>query len=463
MQDLSRRGFMGTMGMMGAAAAFGATGAAVASADTTTDSEISTPAELEAIGVSTMGLHELNERRKAYVASKNADYVKADGTVVPAAFVQLRALTNTYLVGCGSEVTDDCFDFFSMLFTEDEAKAYLEMPYGVLFTATEFAEQSGRDEDECLALCEDLASRNLLMRIRRNGVPHFHQLALAHGYYEMGLNDYFTGDWTPNYRAAWTADYQTGYMNSGMPFYYPIPVNQDVVAESEIVITDDWKKILERNEVFAVSPCQCRKIGMAIAGEDEPPATCSPELVDFMAPCGHPLETCLSTGDMAQFYIENGLGRQITRDEAEAVLQRSIDAGMILQESFTGDSYVICSCHGDCCRILGVYKAAGEEAFAAANIQCNVSHYALVHDKEACLKCGACMARCPMEAISMDDEGYPQVNGMCMRCGQCAMVCPADARKLEAKDPATYAIKPSTLLDQYNAIAAYRFEHGTIY
>lgn len=456
---------MGAMGMMGAGAlGLGMLDTSDAAADEQLEENgVFTPEELEKIGISTMGLYELNERRRAYIDSKTEDYVKADGTVVPNVYVKLRALTNTYLVGCGSEVNDDCFDFFQMLFTEDEAQAYLEMPMGVLFTATEYAEQSGRDEDECLALCEEMAATNRLMRIRRNGVPHFHQLALAHGYFEMGLNDYFTGDWTPNYRNAWTSDYATGYTNSGEPFYYPIPVDKDVVADEEVIITDDWHKIIERNDVIAVSPCQCRKIGMAIAGEDEPPATNSKELEDFISPDGYNLETCISTGDMAQFYIENGLGRQITKEEAEAIFQRSVDAGMILQESFTGDAYVVCSCHSNVCRILGVYQAIGTEEFYKANIQCNLSHYTLVYDKDACLRCGACAERCPMEAITIDDEGYPVVDGICMRCGQCGTVCPASARKLQANDPSTYSYKPSTLLDQYNMIAAYRFEHGTIY
>ena len=466
MEDLTRRGFMGTIGAVAAMGALATAGIADEAEGTAekTGYQDGTPAELEGIGMSTMGLWELNQRRKAYVDSKTEDYVKADGTVVPNVYVKLRALTNTYMVGCGSEITDNCFDLFMMEFSEEDAAAYLDMPLGMWFTATEYAAASGRKEDDCLAICEDLASRGLLGRERRAGVPYFHQVALAHGIYEYGLNKYWQEGWTEAYRGTWTSDYATGYIDSGTPFYYAIPVSKDVVADEEIIVGDEWEKIIDRNTTIAVAPCQCRKIGMRIAGEDEPPAVGSEELKEFCAPCGHPLETCIAFGHQAEYYIENGIGRQIDQEEARYILQRSVDAGMIIQSAFTRDSYVICSCHNDCCRIIGVYKAVGPEGLANASGFKNASHYNLTYDQDACLKCGACVDRCPMDAITMNEEtGYPEVSIMCMRCGQCGLACPVDARKLAAKPAEEIPEKPQGLVDNYNYLAAYRFEHGTIY
>ena len=68
-----------------------------------------------------------------------------------------------------------------------------------------------------------------------------------------------------------------------------------------------------------------------------------------------------------------------------------------------------------------------------------------------------------MFAISMDDEGYPTVNGLCMRCGQCGMVCPAQARKLAVKAPEDLPERPLAMLEDYNLKAGYRFEHGLIH
>ena len=471
-ENTTRRSFVGAaaglVGAVGAAALMGreAEAAEPASIDVTSAELMETPAELEQQGGSAMSLYELNRRRHELVDSKG-DFTCPDGTVVPAVWNKIRALTNTYGVGCGSDMsqTDESgFDFFRFLFSEEEAQAYIEMPYGVYFTAADFAAESGRDEDACLAICEELASRNLLFRTRRAGVPYFHHLALVHGFFEYGLNDFYKEGWSDSFMTLRTPDYGEGYYNSGTAFYYAIPCDKEIVADEEgVLLFDDYEKIIARNEIIAVSPCQCRKFDMKLAGEPEPPAVGSEELRDYKAPCGHPLETCITTGEEAEYYIENGIGRQIDQAEALSILRRSVDAGMILQSAFTKDSCVICSCTGECCRILKCYQAIGPEGAAQASSFPNNSHYNLVYDKDACVSCGACVERCPMFAIEIDDEGYPTVNALCMRCGQCGMVCPAGARTLVAKDPSEYVELPLTMLDDYNLQAAYRFEHGTVY
>lgn len=41
---------------------------------------------------------------------------------------------------------------------------------------------------------------------------------------------------------------------------------------------------------------------------------------------------------------------------------------------------------------------------------------------ETCIRCGACAAACPFEAIYMDeDNSYPNV---CIHCGRCVPYCP---------------------------------------
>lgn len=479
---MSRRSFMGAMGVMGMMGAMGIMGGCAAQAPASEGGEEAlgdtgkpkgvaagrentnmwTPAEIESIGGSIMPLYEINKRRRELIDSKG-DYTKEDGTVVPAVYTKLRALTNTYLVGCGSEVNDKCFDFFQMKFTEDEAQAYLEMPMGQWFNVRDYALASGRPTEECAEICEKLAKRGDLGRKRQSGVNYYHQLALAHGFYEYGLLDYFKPGWTDNYRAAWSEDYAVGYMDSGTPFYYAIPVDKEVVSDDAILLTDDIEEIISRNSIFAVSPCQCRKIAMAINGDPEPPAIGTEELKDFMAPCGHPLETCLSFGEVAEYYIENGSGREITADEVRAIIKRSVEAGMILQSAFTKDQYVICSCHGDCCRILGVYKTAGPEKCLSSSSFAQTSNYVLNYDTEGCIQCGQCMAHCPVSAIEPDEDGYMMANGLCMRCGQCGTVCPAKVRTLSLKPEEEILERPVDLVDEYNMIAGYRFEHGTIY
>ncbi|MBE7067719.1 MAG: 4Fe-4S dicluster domain-containing protein [Clostridiales bacterium] len=51
---------------------------------------------------------------------------------------------------------------------------------------------------------------------------------------------------------------------------------------------------------------------------------------------------------------------------------------------------------------------------------------------DACVACGACESTCPVEAISMGDNGIYVINqDVCVGCGACAAECPAEAIKEE--------------------------------
>ena len=407
--------------------------------------------------------------RAQLLEDHNCEYTCADGTVIPAVYNQLRALINTLGLGNGSEVTDASFAEAMYLFSEDEAAAYITMPVGEFFTATEWAARTGRDEAECLELCETLATRGLLYRERRAGVPYFHLLAEAHGIWEYNLirvsaeetgnlADFSAGEEVKKYSEIhqnhWGADIITHLYNSETPFYYAVPVEENVVADTQILPYDDYKAVIERNTTLAVSPCQCRLRRKAMG--DYTNAVAEGE-------CDHPLETCISTGMMAEYYIENGIGRQIDQEEALAIVQRSVDAGMVIQSCYTKDSEIFCSCHGDCCDILASYVACGSDVMGSLNSTPQISHYRLEVDHDACLKCGACAQRCPLFAITMDETEGPVVNNVCVRCGQCATVCPVEARKLVQKDESEILELPQNMLEDYVIKGNYRMSHGYVY
>lgn len=46
---------------------------------------------------------------------------------------------------------------------------------------------------------------------------------------------------------------------------------------------------------------------------------------------------------------------------------------------------------------------------------------------DACVKCGACAAGCPVEAISEGDEQFVIDADTCVSCGACADTCPVGA------------------------------------
>lgn len=48
---------------------------------------------------------------------------------------------------------------------------------------------------------------------------------------------------------------------------------------------------------------------------------------------------------------------------------------------------------------------------------------------DECIACGACMADCPVEAISEGENKYVIDPEKCIDCGACAEACPVDAPK----------------------------------
>ena len=350
------------------------------------------------------------------------DFVKSDGTVIPAIYVQLRNRINRIGLGIGAEIDENAFDFFTHEVTEEEAKFYCAVPMFRFFNDEEAAEAAGITVEKARELLDALSYRGWLNRVTRCGINFYHTLAFAHGILEFTLNRYCAGaegkeDYVKDIFSIRGADYGYTSRNLGSAMYFTVPVQRDVMADAatQVLPFCDWENIIDRNEVIAVMPCQCRTFTPILAGG---------EPGDW---CDHPVETCISVGEQAQYYIENNLGRQIDKDEAKQIIQRSVDAGMVIQVMNTKQCDVICSCHGDCCGILRGYIGMEGDV---ENLK-YVSNYKLEVDTDACLKCGACAERCPLFTITMDEEtGLPTVGNLCVRCGQCATVCPAGARKL---------------------------------
>lgn len=322
MESMTRKGFLGAaaaMGVMGAAGSI-----ALASESTSKDakSTTETPAVEAAPGTMGQTLDELNAMRQAHIDAAT-EYTCADGTVIPEVYVKLRACVEGYGLGVGSENNDHSFDFFMAYWTPEEAQAYIEMPLGVAFTAAQFAQKSGRPEEECEQLCYDLSYRGLLMRWTRAGVHYYHHIAYAHGLWEYGLLAQARED--ANYAdfqkldtiSEWAELHESedlanaheradlhstvfasdsALFTSETPFYYPVPVNQDVLPDGEEILPlDDWNKIIDRNEIIGVSICQCR-LRRVLQGQ-------------ITEGCDHPMDTCMTFGEEAQYYIENNLAR----------------------------------------------------------------------------------------------------------------------------------------------------------
>jgi len=203
----------------------------------------------------------------------------------------------------------------------------------------------------------------------------------------------------------------------GIPQLRTIPVAQSVaIPEKYKVSTYDDVRYLVDNAPgpIAVANCVCRQT-KDIRGES----------------CTHSdiRETCLHIGsDHARQYVEMGIGRYITKDEAFEVLERAQAAGFILQPENSLNPEAICCCCGDCCGLLSAVKKSPRPADMYAS-----NYYAKV-DAEICLGCSTCVKRCQLEAIALTDSVAVVDLDRCIGCGNCVVTCESGAARLYQKE-----------------------------
>lgn len=430
-----------------------------------------TPENILSIGGSTMPLADLNRMREEYVNAQT-EFVCEDGTVIPEAYVKMRALIHTYGQGSGNICDAFSFQGITTLLTEEQAQAYIEMPYGVRFNAMDFQAKSGRPLEECSQLCEEIAKIGYLERYETADGIKYHQIGYFQGTEEYPFNSVIYNEdheWLPGHMGV---DHVEDFGSSGTPNFYTVPCGTDVLAEGETLpLHDDIEKLIRGKGKYAVAPCLCRWLWV----RDNNPEVEQPmfdeflkgDLSEYVSPViGHRVETCLQTGDEAEYWLHQNMAREITEEEAVSILKRAVEDGFMIHSLFHEDHGTICCCHEDAhCLIIDSFTAIGEENqdWGQKPAFQQISHYMLDVDYDKCVKCGTCVNRCPLQAITMDGEGgTPKVSSRCERCGQCAKVCPQDARKLSRRPEEMNLPLPATHLDDYNLKGAYRFEKGLI-
>ena len=52
-------------------------------------------------------------------------------------------------------------------------------------------------------------------------------------------------------------------------------------------------------------------------------------------------------------------------------------------------------------------------------------------DSEKCMRCGACVGVCPVNALTLTEHGIGINKEKCISCGNCSKVCPVHAIKVE--------------------------------
>lgn len=331
------------------------------------------------------------------------------------------------------------------IFAEEDARDYLLMgktdedgKFKPRYeTAHEYAERNGFTDEEAKEKLDRMAMRGLIFRRHREHGDEYGQFPFVMGFLEWQGKRTGEKSWLW-YTMLYMMFSRWGKrMTQTMPFYRTIPQRPQMVQGSVIKPYDNIEALLDKHTRFAVGQCICRTMDRAIPGNK----------------CNHPTETCIETDDYATFFIETGIGREITKEEALQILRDGEKDGRIIQATNSQDGENFCSCCGCGCGMLNMRKLFPGPA---NNIWSN--HYCEInYDK--CIGCGKCVSRCPFGYIKQEKKAtWTNANGKlvkkvtidqnaCLGCGLCVSTCPPKAMCLRQKPEDKLYTPPETYDD----------------
>ena len=230
-----------------------------------------------------------------------------------------------------------------------------------------------------------------------------------------------------------------------------LPIQQTIEDTRQILPYEKVVKVLDSVDYFTVSICPCRH--RKNIDPDSP--NCK-----YPAPGGS-IEVCLHFDLLGRYIVDNGLGREITRQETEEILRQCAEAGLVHGVSNHQEGVdTICNCCKDCCILLEAFHKLGH------SMGLSPSNYRVANNSETCMGCGLCVKRCPMGALRL--EHYPEAKGrvtmvaakkegekkdlknktgkvsavnpdLCIGCGVCAFKCSTESLVLKRRE----AIQPT--------------------
>ena len=302
---------------------------------------------------------------------------------------------------------------FEALINDDEAKVLLAAAPPA--AAGEVSRKTGLPEGAIKTMLESLFNRGLIFKTKKGeelkyyrvrNIPQMHDATVL----TPGISTEVLDLWKAYMEKEWPAYGRkiTDMLPASM--LRVIPVNEAIQPESQILAHDDVIKLIENAKTLSVTKCSCRVIDGA---------------------CGKPLEVCMQVDRAAEYSLERGTGRAVSKGEAIEILKMCEKEGLVhVADNRQVLGHVICNCCKDCC--LNWSVMAGPKKWVSP------SRFKAVVDADLCTGCETCSERCFFYAIAVNDNLAVVDAEKCMGCGVCAVSCPAEALGLKEVRPADF-------------------------
>jgi formate hydrogenlyase subunit 6/NADH:ubiquinone oxidoreductase subunit I len=325
-------------------------------------------------------------------------------------------------------------DLLRAVFTPAGARiaAHLDYKHKTLDEIYAAAKGEVGSKEELARILDQTVAKGGITRRKRGGQTEYAVLPLLlWGMYERQIQR-LDADYLDRFGEYMMGEFALELATTRLPKMRVIPIEESVEAERHIATYDELRHLIEQaGDHIAVQKCICRTVN---------------DLQGKHCQATDRRELCMSLGDLADLYVEEGWGRRLTRQEALDTARRNEEEGLVLMCGNEQETAFICACCSDCCGMLTIMTHVPRPADAVAS-----NHFVQV-DVELCTTCGECVERCPTGAVTTADAAAVVDLTRCIGCGLCVPTCSADAMLLVKK--AQEVVPPRTEEDLYDTIMA---------
>ena len=297
----------------------------------------------------------------------------------------------------GHKVTVDDPEYWGLaeVLTDEMAEVCLSMKVRKPMTLEEIAKKSGKDKDRVQKLLDEMSVIGMIEYNWENedrhkqyvlpmfvpGCAEFMMMNKKQTEEHPVIADFFENmSRLPLEKV--TPMVPPGGSGIGM---HVIPVEKAIPAHQESASVEHISHWLKKyKDKYAVGACSCRR-QQRMRGEG----------------CGEiEGDLCIGVGDMADYLVETGKGRDIDLDEVMEILERAERNGFVHQiTNIDGEDkiFAICNCAPGVCNGLRT-----SQLFNTPNM--SRSAYRAHVEKEKCVACGKCVEVCPVGAAKLGQK-----------------------------------------------------------
>jgi len=199
-----------------------------------------------------------------------------------------------------------------------------------------------------------------------------------------------------------------------------VPVESAIDSQNSVNAYDAIRELVRGSGKgpFVVAPCICRV-----------------EAIKKGIEVKRPMDTCLTFGMVAKYYLDNGIGKQLTEDELMAKLDECEEASLVPFSTNSQKISNMCMCDKDTCQLFRNLRNFDKPA-----VEVHAAFYAKI-EGDLCEGCKKCRKKCQMDAIvpradQTDNKLKIHVVNLdrCIGCGLCISVCETKAIRMVQKN-----------------------------